>query len=158
MLMILTWFACSDYNKTFFYDISSTVLVTDETGLQINAEDIEICQSFQSEDYDTRTTWEVMNKQCEVVDINDGVAILSNWEGEYFGPDVSINVEISKGEEIYQAELIDNDSEVWCDNQVVTGVDEHNNAVTYEALCDENYERYLLWSLVLPSEDPLLED
>ena len=54
-------------------------------------------------------------------------------------------------DEIYEAELIDNDSEVWCDNEQVTGVDEHNNAISYQGLCEEDFERYLLWSLVVTS-------
>ncbi|MEC7986106.1 MAG: hypothetical protein VX278_13160, partial [Myxococcota bacterium] len=79
-------------------------------------------------------------------------AQLPNWEGEYFGPDVSIFVELRKEEEVFAAELIDNDTEVWCDNQVVSEYDEHGNALSYEDLCEENYERYLLWSLVLPTD------
>ena len=38
------------------------------------------------------------------------------------------------------------------DNQVATEYDEHNNAVDFTELCDNNYERYLLWSIVLPTE------
>ncbi len=152
MLMILTWFACSDHNKTFFHDISSTVLVSDETGQQLNIKEAEICQRFVAKDYDTTTDWTVQSEQCTTVEVKDGVAILHNWEGEYFGPDVTISLELKQAEEVYTAELIDNDTEVWCDNAVVTEVDEHNNTVTYGDLCSENYERYLLWSLVLPSE------
>ena len=51
--------------------------------------------------------------------------------------------------EILEAELLNNDTEVWCDNEVITEVGEHSN-VTYSNLCSENFERYLLWSLVLP--------
>ena len=152
MLFILTLFACDTVHKTYFYDISSTVLVSDENGQQIDAEDIEICQSFRSEDYDTTTSWQVQAEHCEQLDIDDGVAILSNWEGEYFGPDISIFVAMKIEEEVYEAELLHNDSEVWCDNAVVTEVDEHNNAIEYGDLCSENFERYLLWSLVLPSD------
>ena len=150
MLLFLQLFACEENNKTFMYDISSTILVTDERGLQVDMEDVEFCQRFQSEDFDTRTSWSVHAEQCETVDINDGIAILSNWEGEYFGPDVSIVVEMKKDGDVFFATLIDNDQEVWCDNQVVTSVDEHNDTVTYSDLCSENYERYLLWSLVVP--------
>ena len=152
MLLLMTLIACDEKNPTFFYDVTSTVLITDDTGMQINAKDIEICQMFTSVDYDTTTSWEVNSEQCETVDIEDGVAILSNWEGEYFGPDVSINLELRLEDEVYSAELLDNDDEVWCDNQVITGVDEHNDTVTYSDLCSENYERYLLWTMVLPSE------
>ena len=154
MFMILTLFACSDYNKTFFYDISSTVLVSDDQGVQLNLEDVEFCQRFQSEDYDTTTSWNVHNDLCEFVDIENGVAILENWEGEYFGPDVTIGIDITIGEEIYSATILDNDTDVWCDNQVITSVDEHNQ-VTFSNLCSENYERYLLWSLEIQSK---LED
>jgi hypothetical protein len=151
MFMILTLFACSDYNKTFFYDISSTVLVSDDQGVQLNLEDVEFCQRFQSEDYDTTTSWNVHNDLCEFVDIKNGVAILENWEGEYFGPDVTIGIDITIGEEVYSATILDNDTDVWCDNQVITSVDEHNQ-VTFSNLCSENYERYLLWSLEIPSK------
>ena len=41
--------------------------------------------------------------------------------------------------------------EVWCDNGVAVEYDEHGNAISYDELCAENYERYLLWSLVLPA-------
>lgn len=150
MLLFLQFFACEEGTKTFMYDISSTILVTDERGLQIDMEDVEFCQRFQSEDYDTQTSWSVHAEQCETVDIDDGIAILSNWEGEYFGPDVSIVVEMKKDNDVFFATLIDNDQEVWCDNQVVTSVDEYNDTVTYSDLCSENYERYLLWSLVVP--------
>ena len=150
MLLLLHFFACEEGQKTFLYDISSTVLVTDERGFQVDMEDVEFCQRFQSTDYDTRTSWEVHAEQCEVVDIDDGVAILSNWEGEYFGPDVSIVIEMKKDKDIFSAVLIDNDQEVWCDNQVITSVDEYNDTVTYSDLCSENYERYLLWSLTVP--------
>ena len=78
-----------------------TILVTDERGLQVDMEDVEFCQRFQSEDFDTRTSWSVHAEQCETVDIDDGVAILSNWEGEYFGPDVSIVVEMKKDDDVF---------------------------------------------------------
>ena len=71
---------------------------------------------------------------------------------QYFGPDVSIFVELKAGEEVYEAELIHNDSEVWCDIQIVDEYDEYGNALSYAELCSENYERYLLWSLVVPSD------
>lgn len=150
MLFLMALFACDDKPELYFYDISSTVIVTDENGQQIDAEEIEICQFFLSEDYDTRTQWEVHAEQCEIVDIKNGVAMLPNWEGEYFGEDVSINVEIRTAKEVYPAVLLDSDSDVWCDNQVAEEVDEHGNTTSYMKLCSENFERYLLWSLVLP--------
>ena len=152
MLLFMMLIACDEKNPTFFYDVSSTVMITDESGMQINAKDAEFCQLFTSVDYDTTTSWEVNSEQCETVDIEDGVAILSNWEGEYFGPDVSINLELRTEGGVYLAELLDNDDEVWCDNQVIKEVDEHNDSVTYSDLCSENYERYLLWTMVLPTE------
>ena len=75
MFVLLSMLACDEANKTFHYDISSTVLVHDESGVAVNAEDIEICQQFRSADYDTRTTWEVHAVQCNTVDIEDGVAL-----------------------------------------------------------------------------------
>ena len=150
MLLFLQFFACDSELKPMFYDISSTVIVTDDTGVQLDMEDVEFCQRFQSEDYNTQTSWQVHSEQCETIDIDHGLAVLSNWEGEYFGPDVSVVVEMKKDDDVCFATLIDNDQEVWCDNQVVTSVDEHNDTVTYSDLCSENYERYLLWSLVVP--------
>ena len=75
MLLFLTLFACGEHHKSYFYDISSTILVSDEMGFQIDTEDVEICQGFRSEDYDTTTSWEVHALQCELLDINNGVAI-----------------------------------------------------------------------------------
>ena len=138
MLVLLSLLACDDANKTFHYDISSTVLVHDEQGLVVNMEDIEICQKFQSEDYDTQTSWEVHAVQCDNVDVEDGIAILPNWEGEYFGPDVDIAIEIHHLDEIYGAELISSDEEVWCDNAEAIDFDENGNAIEYQTLCEEN--------------------
>lgn len=149
MLVLLSLLACDDANKTFHYDISSTVLVHDEQGLAVNMEDMEICQKFQSEDYDTQTSWEVHAVQCDIVDVEDGVALLPNWEGQYFGPDVDIAIEIHHLGEVYDAELISSDEEVWCDNAEAIEFDENGNAISYQTLCEENYERYLVWSAIL---------
>ena len=151
MLLLMTLFACEE-QKTYFYDVSSTVFVTNEEGSAVEADDVKICQYFQSEDYDTRTAWEVSSEQCNQVNIQNGVAIIPNWEGEYFGNDVSIQLELNYGDEVFLAEIIDSDSEVWCDNEEVTDVDEYGNPISYESVCVENYERYLLWSLVVPAE------
>jgi|GEM_PF-2946326 len=151
MLLIMSFLACADYNKSYLYDISSTVLISDEDGMQLNAKDVELCQLFQSQDYDTRTAWTVQAQQCDIVDVENGIALLPNWEGEYFGPDVSIFVELRAQEETYPAELIDNDSEVWCDNQRVDEYDENGNAISFVDFCAENYERYLLWSIIVPT-------
>ena len=150
MLILLSMLACDQSHKTFHYDISSTVLVLDETGVAVNAENIEICQQFRSEDYDTRTAWEVHAVQCDIVDIDDGIVLLPNWEGEYFGSDVDIAIEIHHLGEIHGAELISSDEEVWCDNGQAVEFDENGNVIEYQSLCEENYERYLVWSAVLP--------
>ena len=153
MMMILMWLGCSEQNKTYFYDISSTVLVTDEHGMMLDLEEVEFCQRFRSEDYNTQTSWTVSSDLCEVVDVKDGVAQLSNWEGEYFGPDVTMVIELISEGELFEAELLDNDTEVWCDNEIITEVNEHS--VSTDGLCAENFERYLLWSLELPSKRDL---
>ena len=44
MLMMLLTLACDTQPKSYFYDISSTVMVTDETGLTLDLEEIELCQ------------------------------------------------------------------------------------------------------------------
>ena len=152
MITLLAFFACEPELKSYLYDISSTVIVADESGYQLNADDVEICQTFRSEDYDTTTEWSVHAQRCETIDVVHGLAVLSNWEGEYFGPLVTISVDLRSNQESYLANLIDNDDDVWCDNQVATEYDDHNNAVDYARLCDENYERYLLWSIVVPSD------
>ena len=55
------------------------------------------------------------------------------------------------GGQIFEAELVDNDQDVWCDNEIIDSVDPETGRVTYTNMCDENYERYLLWNLVVPS-------
>ncbi len=151
MLLFLQFFACDSELKPMFYDISSTVIVTDDMGVQLDMEDVEFCQRFQSEDYNTQTSWQVHSEQCETIDIDHGLAVLSNWEGEYFGPDVSIVIDMKYGGQIFEAELVDSDQDVWCDNEVIDSVDPETGLVTYTNMCDENYERYLLWNLVVPS-------
>ena len=151
MLLFLQFFACDSELKPMFYDISSTVIVTDDMGVQLDMEDVEFCQRFQSEDYNTQTSWQVHSEQCETIDIDHGLAVLSNWEGEYFGPDVSIVIDMKYGDQIFEAELVDSDQDVWCDNEVIDSVDPETGLVTYTNMCDENYERYLLWNLVVPS-------
>lgn len=152
MLLLLQLLACDPELKTLHYDISSTIVVTDDHGVQIDLEDVEFCQRFQSEDYNTQTSWHVQSEQCEFVDIEHGFAVLPNWEGEYFGPDVSIVVDMKFGDEIFTAELMDNDMDVWCDNQVLDSIDHETGTPTYKNMCDENFERYLLWTLVVPSQ------
>ena len=159
MLLFLQFFACESELKPMFYDISSTVIVTDDMGIQLDIEDVEFCQRFQSEDYNTQTSWQVHSEQCETIDIDNGLAVLSNWEGEYFGPDVSIVIDMKHEGEIIEAELVDSDQDVWCDNEVIDSVDPETGQVTYTNMCDENYERYLLWNLVVPSSiDEMTEE
>ena len=152
MITLLAFFACEAEIQSYLYDISSTVIVADDSGYQLNIDDAEICQTFRSEDDDTTTEWSVHSERCDTVDVVDGLVVLSNWEGEYFGPIVTVSLDMRVGEERYIARLVDSDDDVWCDNQVATEYDEHNNAVDYSRLCDENYERYMLWSLVVPSD------
>lgn len=152
MLLMLLTLAC-DVPETYFYDISSTVLITDESGQLVNLKDLTLCQRFRSEDTDTTTDWAVHAEQCRTVLVSDGVAVLPNWEGEYFGTSATIVVETVIKGETYGAELIDSDTEVWCDNAVAIAVDEHNNVTEYGDLCSENFERYLLWSLVIPTSE-----
>ena len=152
MLFFMTLFACDEFYKTNYYDISSTIMVQDENGTQINMDDVEICQIFRAEDYDTRTEWQLFAEQCDSVDIEDGLVMLPNWEGEYFGPDVDIFVELRHEGEVYPGELLDSDDDVWCDNTIAESYDEDGNVISYASVCEENYERYLLWSLTLPSE------
>ena len=152
MLMMLLALAC-ETPETYFYDISSTVMITDDSGLLVEKEDLIVCQRFRSEDTDTTTGWSVHAEQCGPVDVADGVAILPNWEGEYFGSSAKVIVDTVIDGEIYEAELVDSDVDVWCDNAVAIEVDEHNNVTEYGDLCSENFERYLLWSLTIPSSD-----
>ena len=55
------------------------------------------------------------------------------------------------GDQIVELELVDSDQDVWCDNEIIDSVDPETGVVTYTNMCDENYERYLLWNLVVPS-------
>ena len=151
MLFLLTFLACEDHIKAQQYDISSTVLVADEDG-QLLSFDTLICQRFTSQDYDTRTQWTVLAEQCDEVNVEAGIARLPNWEGAYFGPDVGIEVMIVHKEEIYPANLVDDDSDVWCDNVEAIAFDEDGNPTEWGSECEDNYERFLLWQVVLPSE------
>ncbi|MEC8382071.1 MAG: hypothetical protein VXZ96_17200 [Myxococcota bacterium] len=152
MLIMLLAFAC-ETPETYFYDISSTVIITDKNEQLVEIEELTLCQRFRSEDTDTTTDWTVHAEQCVAVSVTDGIAVLPNWEGEYFGTSATIVVETVINGETYGAELIDSDTEVWCDNAVAIAVDEHNNVTEYGDLCSENFERYLLWSLVIPTSE-----
>ena len=145
-------FAC-EAPETYFYDISSTVIITDKNEQLVEIEELTLCQRFRSEDTDTTTDWTVHIEQCVAVSVTDGIAVLPNWEGEYFGTSATIVVETVINGETYGAELIDSDTEVWCDNAVAIAFDEHNNVTEYGDLCSENFERYLLWSLVFPTSE-----
>ena len=46
MLLFLQFFACNPELKPMFYDISSTIIVTDDLGVQLDIEDAEFCQRF----------------------------------------------------------------------------------------------------------------
>ena len=152
MLIMLLAFAC-ETPETYFYDISSTVIITDKNEQLVEIEELTLCQRFRSEDTDTTTDWTVHAEQCVAVSVTDGIAVLPNWEGEYFGTSATIVVETVINGETYGVELIDSDTEVWCDNAVAIAVDEHNNVTEYGDLCSENFERYLLWSLVIPTSE-----
>lgn len=149
---MLLAFACEN-PETYFYDISSTVIITDKNEQLVEIEELTLCQRFRSEDTDTTTDWTVHAEKCVAVSVTDGIAVLPNWEGEYFGTSATIVVETVINGETYGAELIDSDTEVWCDNAVAIAVDEHNNVTEYGDLCSENFERYLLWSLVIPTSE-----
>ena len=152
MLIMLLAFAC-ETPENYFYDISSTVIITDKNEQLVEIGELTLCQRFRSEDTDTTTDWTVHAEQCVAVSVTDGIAVLPNWEGEYFGTSATIVVETVINGETYGAELIDSDTEVWCDNAVAIAVDEHNNVTEYGDLCSENFERYLLWSLVIPTSE-----
>ena len=152
MLIMLLAFAC-ETPETYFYDISSTVIITDKNEQLVEIEELTLYQRFRSEDTDTTTDWTVHAEQCVAISVTDGIAVLPNWEGEYFGTSATIVVWTVINGETYGAELIDSDTEVWCDNAVAIAVDEHNNVTEYGDLCSENFERYLLWSLVIPTSE-----
>ena len=51
MLLFLQFFASRLRTETHVLRYFSTVIVTDDTGVQLDIEDVEFCQRFQSEDY-----------------------------------------------------------------------------------------------------------
>ena len=157
MLMMLLALAC-ETPETYFYDISSTVMITDESDQLVDIEELILCQRFRSEDTDTTTDWSVHAEQCVAVNVTDGIAVLPNWEGEYFGSSAKVIVDTVIDGDTYEAELVDSDEDVWCDNAVYIEVDEHNNVTEHGDLCSENFERYLLWALVIPSTDLTASD
>ena len=84
-------------------------------------------------------------------DIVDGIADLSNWEGEYHGDVVSIELWWNQGDLEHAATLIDTDEDVWCDNVDVDT--DMNGNTTRTPFCTSDFEFYLLWSLEIPTLD-----
>ena len=135
---------------TQLFDISSTVLVTTDDGMVVQAPDAEFCHRL-STNYSTKDIPEYSVDACITAGIVDGVADLPNWEGEYRGDVVSIELWWKNGDLENAAALIDTDEDVWCDN-VDVGTDMNGNT-TRTPFCISNFEFYLLWSLEIPTAD-----
>ena len=128
---------------TQVFDISSTVLVTDE-GMVVDATGVEFCHRLNT-NYTTKDIPEYSVDACATSDIVGGVAELPNWEGEYRGEVTTIELWWKQGDMDYAAELIDTDEDVWCDN-VDIDTDMNGNTTT-TPFCTSNFEFYLLWGL-----------
>ncbi len=136
---------------TEIFDISSTVLVYDASGYVVTQSDVEFCQRLNT-DYTSKEVEEYSVDACTTVTVENGVADLPNWEGEYRGTVQSVELFWMETEEIapLAATLIDSDRDVWCDN-VDVDTDMQGNT-TSTPFCTSNYEFYLLWELQLPSD------
>jgi len=141
--IVLQHIACVEW-----YDISASVVVRDDNDSVVNAKDVIFCQVFKSGNLKEEEV-ETAVRKCDAVDIEDGLALLPNIEGEYYGDPMSIGLTLHHKSEVYTAELMDSDEDVWCDN-VDVDYDADGNA-TYTQFCTSNYEFYHVWALRVPS-------
>lgn len=130
------------------FDISSTVLVTTDDGMVVDATGVEFCHRLNT-NYSTKDIPEYSVDACIISDITDGIAELPNWEGEYRGEVTSIELWWRQNDMDYEAVLIDTDEDVWCDNVDVDT--DMNGNTTRTPYCTSNFEFYLLWSLEIPT-------
>ena len=63
------------------FDISSTVLVTSDDGMVLDATGVEFCHRLNT-NYSTKDIPEYSVDACITSDLVNGVADLPNWEGE----------------------------------------------------------------------------
>ena len=150
MISMLLMMACGPAIQK--YDISSAIIASNEDGLLIQSGDVEICQTIETRN-DTDKDLNVSITQCYILDIENGVALLPNWEGEYAESDeteVIISVEIFDDEESYSATLLDNDEDVWCDNEIPLTQNESGAVTQTTRLCEQGFESYMLWQVTLP--------
>ena len=132
------------------FDISSTVLVTTDEGMVVEATEVEFCHRLNT-DYSTEDISDYSVDACTTSDITGGVAELPNWEGEYRGEVTTIELWVNQNEKEVEAILIDTDEDVWCDN-VDVDTDMNGNTTT-TPFCTSNFEFYLLWSMEIPTVD-----
>ena len=132
--------------KPMFYDISSTIIVTDDMGSNWHGR-CGVCHVFNRK-ITLQTSWQVHSEQWDHRHWS-WLAVPSNWEGNTWTRCFHRHwYEIWRQ---IEAELVDSDQDVWCDNEIIDSVDPETGVVTYTNMCDENHERYLLWNLVVPS-------
>ena len=138
----------SSIGCTEWYDLSGAVVVQDEAGQVVNAERVTFCLLFSAGNPKTEEV-ETDVRDCTEIDIVDGVALLPNAEGEYKGTPMELSVVLRHEDEVYPAELLDGDEDVWCDN-VDVDYDAQGNTTTTQ-FCTYNFEYYYVWSLILPT-------
>ena len=129
------------------YDISSSVLVQDEAGSVIQTDGTVFCYFFEAGDVKENIV-ETNVRQCTVVEIVNGVALLPNLEGEFYGDPMNYGVVMQHKDQSYSAVFLDDDEDVWCDNVDVDHDAEGNVQTT--PFCIQGFEFYQLWSVVVP--------
>ena len=132
---------------TQLFDISSTVFVTTNDGLVVDATGVEFCHRLNT-NYSSKDIPEYSVEACITSDILDGVANLPNWEGEYLGEVTDIELWLKQNNAENEALLFDTDEDVWCDN-VDVDTDMNGNTTT-TPFCTSNFEFFLLWSVEIP--------
>ena len=137
--------ACS---SPAIFDISSSVLVQDKEGANIQSAGADFCYSFESGDPNTLEIWTAVH-QCTTAEVNNGLALLPNLEGQFYGEPLSVSLVLLHDEQQYSGVLLDDDSDVWCDNVDVDHDAEGN--VTKTPFCTYGYEFYQLWSVAVPT-------
>ena len=152
MLSILIIIACGPAMHK--YDISSTVILRDEDGRTITARDVEICQTMKTRN-ENEKEYDIEITQCEVMDITNGIGELPNWEGEFresHDTDIEMSMVVfDRQDQTYEATLIDDDRDVWCDNSVTVTPNEEGCTAQTVDLCENGYEYYHLWEIELPT-------
>lgn len=133
------------------FDISSTVVVLDASGMAIEDEEMMFCQSLTTVETDEQDN-PVVHTQCFNQAVVSGVADLPNWEGTYKRgvDDIQLWVQ-DRDDRLTYATLLDSDEDVWCDNvDVDYDVDGYTSSTEF---CTSNFEFYFLWQVEISTVD-----